>query len=539
MLRSPREHASNLQDAPLGPEDAHGRDDIEESFINVGQLTSGAGTGSNLLPTRVVVGRKGSGKTHILRHIEHVSRGQGRDVSLSQIDRNLFAENALNPFKGGLGPAAARAFWTDVWRFALIVAVLSRFMCKRRDQRAVAALEKVGMSLEELRSDFAPFMFDCMRPLDPVQALQKIQNTHRSISGLQLAFRGIVFSEIEAELGHLLQHYGEVHFIIDGLDDLAWIDPRSWLDLQVGLFKLVFLQSASRAYMKSVHLTISLRNYVYSHALKDTHADRVGAGVLKLTWDAEAAKLFLNQRLLQVCDGNFANASRLKGARPLASWLGFDSYRPASRSQAEDVEYYVLRHTRCAPRQVIKAFNEICGVYNRLHLRGVEFTPEAFGSAVASRARDHARAMISTAAEELLSMLMNSLTLPHQPSQKSSAQDYHLTVASDALAAAIRQCRREICDREDLRIACLLALDAFDLDVDEAHLSRLVEATLWRSGIVAYRATDPNGIKGWRYTWTEGELGMETFPDHVTRIGFHPTMIDLCDLEVDVDGPVF
>src|SRR3954454_19218771 len=138
----------------------------------------------------------------------------------------------------------------------------------------------------------------------------------RSIESLKEIYRTVHFSDVEQDLGTLLHEYGEVHFVIDGLDEFAWTNPRAWLEVQLSLFKLLFIQSASRAYIRRVYITISLRNYVYTHALRDTHADRVGigTGVVNLTWDRNAATGFLHERLLQVRkEKAFARAKFLTG----------------------------------------------------------------------------------------------------------------------------------------------------------------------------------------------------------------------------------
>jgi hypothetical protein len=400
---------------------------------------------------------------------------------------------------------------------------------------------KKGTSVKDLEQDYERIHFIAPRPFDPISAIYRIRAKYRSEESLRELFRTLIFSDMETDLGQLLQHYGEIHFIIDGLDEFAWMNPRAWLNMQIGLFKLVFLQSASRSYIRSVRLTISMRNYVYGHALQDTHSDRVGVGtgIVKLTWDKDAALRFFDHRLQQVAQFNFARAKHLLHERPFANWSGFEQFRPFRRPKAELVEYYLLRHTRCAPRQVIKAFNDLCSEQNKLSINDKILEPERFREIISFQSRETARNSVQTAAEELLAIFQYDTRLPRISSQREAAKDYYISTVSSALMRAISNCGSEITDRKLFRDNSLAELrPLFEASSSESELVDKIEETVWRSGIIAYPAYGELGVT-WRYTWGEGEFGLIAPLQSSSIIGFHPTMIDLCQLAVHQDGPVF
>lgn len=532
-----------LTSAPLGPEDAFGRqqDDIELSFIDVGALTALGALPKNPTDVRVLVGRKGSGKTHVLRHIEHQSRAAGKIVSVETLDENFFSDNALIPFRGNLDPANAVTFWLNCWRAAVLSASLSYFTCRRADAKAKKALADFGRTVADLKEQFQPFIFnDVEFPFGPVSALKRIIGRFKSGHSAQTAFRNIDFSSSEYEVGQLLHVFGDIHFLIDGIDEFAWIDPRTWLEPQLGLFKLAFMQQVTRSNIKRTYLTITLRNYVYSHALRDTQRDRVqiGAGVFPLIWDYDAAETFLNTRLNQISNIPFARANLLQGDRPLAEWLGFGDFVPRKRGQRETVEYYLLRHTRCSPRHVIKLFTHLCQKQNRLALKNDQVTDLDFQDVIREQSREIAIGTLRTASEELLSFVRFSDQALENRALREAARAYRIEVMEIALKDAIASCKIEIVSRQLLRDNLEIALDGLAEDQSAAAMVRLAEDTLWRSGVVAYAATERDQPI-WRFTWSEYEVGLGRLPDHIDTVGFHPAIVTYCNLEIMPDGPVF
>ncbi|RYD53887.1 MAG: hypothetical protein EOP60_09275 [Sphingomonadales bacterium] len=532
-----------LVSAPLGPEDAFGRggEDIEQSFIDVGALTAIGAIPKNVTDVRVLVGRKGSGKTHVLRHIEIRSRAEGRSVTLETLDENFFTDGALVQLRGTLDSASSITFWLSCWRLAAISASLSYFTCLRPDSRAKKAMADLGVTPDELRSRFQAFVFPNVdEPFGPVAALKKQLARHKNFKSTRTLFRELDFGSAEAEVGRLLHVYGDIHFLIDGIDEFAWIDPRSWLEPQLGLFKLAFMQQVTRSNIRKVFLTITLRNYVFSHALRDTQRDRVqiGAGVIPLIWDYDAAEAFLRTRLCQISELSFARAERLTGSRPLAGWLGFDDFIPLKRGKRESVEYYLLRHTRCSPRHVIKLFTNLCQKQNRRSLKGEMLDALDFEDVVREQSREIAVTTLLTASEELLSFVKFSEKMLSDKNQRLSAQAYWIEVVEQGFRDAIMACGAEIVSRSILREHLEIALASYAPDHSPAALISIAEDTLWRSGVVAY-PTMERGEPVWRYTWSEHELGLGKLPDHVSMVGFHPAIVTYCNLEVLEDGPVF
>lgn len=528
-----------LVDEPLGPENASQRADIEQSFINVNDLSAASAIPENVADVRVLVGRKGSGKTHLLKHIELRSQSAGRHVYYEALNEDFFGNASLIKFRGQLSNVESVNLWINCWRFATISAAFSHFVCKRSSERASQAVLKTETTKDEIKSFFSSYVFEYNSTIGPFAALKRLFAKYQSLASLKILFAGLDFNEAEAELGRLLHHYGDIHYLIDGIDEFASTDPRLWLEPQLGLFKLSFLQLITRSGPKRVYVTVAIRTYVFSHALKDTSADRVqiGAGVVPLKWNAHAATTFMNRRLKQICRVNFAHSGSLTGDRPLAKWLGFSEFTPHSRGRPESVEDYLIRHTRCSPRHVIQMFTRLCKAQNRRFMEGARLDEQEFETIIKEQSRAIADSALQTASEELLSYVRLERDV-NDRKLVDAARGWYNEETVEAIRKAIRACGHEVVSRSDFQERLRASFAEMVTNDDAGELLSIAEDTLWRSGVIGYRVNE-GSLAVWRYAWSDYEFGVGALPIFANTIGFHPSFVTSCSLEVSIDGPVF
>jgi hypothetical protein len=553
VVTSPEDNevcVAELNDSPMGREDAKDRDDIELTYIDVTSLIpSVAFQASRLHDSKIVVGRKGSGKTHVLLHIEQLSRLDNREVAYSHLDRDIFQGRGLLPYRGDRTPEESVSLWTSVWRVSLSMAVMSRFTARRTSQRArdavKASLEALDLHnfadtprafFEEMRSRHGELIIDCAGPRSPIEALDALTKKYKNLNSLNLFLDTEVnLSGIESDLSTLLHNFGPIHFIIDGLDEYAYSDPKGWLDLQVGLFSAAFELATVRRYTQNLKLTISLRNYVFARASQTPHIDRARSHILRLSWDASSARSFLNQRLSQLRGGDFARSDELMGQRPLAKWLGFDSIRSPRRDESEDVEQYLLRHSRLSPRNLVEVFNSLCREQNYLATVGQRIDVGRFRIVVEEEARAVASLMLKVAAEEIIALVPNVTTHPRV------SAEYAITEIAEKISVCVATCATETIDRATCTLSLIEAL-AHRLGIHQddrfADLCKELEAALWRSGLFAYQLHG-EGTPSWLFSWASSDLGPAGHAKTAKRIGFHSCLIAFCSLEVSPDGPVF
>jgi hypothetical protein len=525
-----RNGVRDVEDGPLGPANARflkGRE-VETRFVDAGEILPPTEFKGDLTKVKIIVGRKGSGKTHILRLLEERGK-KGRETIYCSLEGNPILDMA-DRFRDQRSLEESIDIWCYLWRVAVAAAVLSRFTVRNASSAAQEALQLANIDKADLVQRWRMLCFAELAPIDPLEALGKLVETQQWSGGV-LSLRTILsLTDLEAELTQILHHHKPIHFLIDGLDEFASRDPRSWLEIQAALYKLVFLRDLGRAQSRSVHLTISLRKYVYSAARSiDAQKDRE-VGVYQLLWDIQTARKFMDRRLWKARKQLPGGASTTMD-RPLATWLGVDTIVPPRRGRPEAIETYVLRHTRCTPRQIVTMVHAFSQWLSSEPGRQVD--DDMVRELVATQSRSNAELCLETAAEELLSLLGN----PTGIKRPAAFQQRSLVAfVADQIQKVVMACGREIADRETLRTAAQEHLADLITGGETPDIRDLAEDILWRSGVFAFPDRDSGG---WTFTWSPRAQGMSSVPQYVRTIGFHPSMIDLCDLELSDAGPIF
>lgn len=445
--------------------------------------------------------------------------------------------------------------WSSIWRICICASVFSKFTAKRISKKAERSIGKskdyfnISEDLNphsELRIYFSKkypmFSWDLEDFRDPIDILHYILSRYTNINSLSADFLNIIsLADMESELSSLLQNYGHMHFLIDGMDEFAITDPRGWLDVQMGLFKANFLTAAVRKYTQYVKVTVAIRNYIYARSAQDPQIDRAKSQILKLNWDKVAARKFLDLRLNSILGGNFAYSHEMVPHRPLATWLGFDSVYLKRRGKHECVEDYFLRHTRLSPRNIVEGFNSLCAVQNDKFYSGGRIDEAEFIEQTSVMARQIATTMLLNAAEEILANFSDIISIDGDKNRKFASETFKVTRVSDAIENFIRSCELEIINEGDFREKLsdfIKTVFAQRTSSELEFVSKEIVGIFWRSGIIAYASNGSLPVR-WNFSWTNGELGYGRPPTGYKQVGFHSAMIDLVSIGVHKDGPVF
>lgn len=539
-----------LDDEPMGPLDAIRRDNLEESFVNVGELLAGVSPSTeSLLGKAVIAGGKGAGKTHLIRHLEYVSKAAGRTTIYCNLTLDLVDQ--IRHLRGDMAFEDTIRLWMNIWRFVInraLVGFILENSGSSKMRKAIARasfLHDYGDSVDTLKVRLSKYLAERhgtallagVRSPDPQSSLLKVIDTYKSSASMSSAFSTFDFSALESDLSSIITTYGPVHFLVDGLDEFSPNSPMDWLDFQVGLFLKLFLAEATRDYARNIFVTVTLRDYVYHQASRHVHADRVGSSVLPLIWGPASAEEFLNRRFWMARTKNFAFSGEIKEARPLASWLGFETITGSSRQRAEPVERYILRHSRYSPRNIVMAVNRLCRRQNDLSRTGERIGPDQLRSEVRELAIEFGDYLLRNAAEEVMSLAPVKARSQRDAVRRLAAREYLTESVKDVVKDAIARCEEEITQRQTLRDALKESCAAVFAEQDSAEIVKVIEGVLWRTGIIAY--ADAGVASGWRFVWTDGaHLRPEISPD-IKLIAYHSSMIEVCGLKASKDGPAF
>lgn len=552
-----------VENAPLGEEDAVRREDVGAVFVDVRDLIPQTNLHTNdIRAIRVVVGRKGSGKTHMLRYIEEATK-ENREVVFSALSDNTIPARLESQFANIVDRPHARNRWSKFWRIVFSISILSRFTptnARLAARRAASRfLIEQGHQPDQVRATewrptrlrllahFEGYYFpptghfrlaNVRDSRDPASLIHTLLENIYNIDTLDAFIDKVDVVGLEADVASLAKTYRPFHLIIDGVDDVSWRQPRTWLDFQVGLFDAVFFFAEAQRSSEQVVVTVAIRNFVFQAAAESPHIDRI-RHLLSLNWTPDSALEFLNRRLHQISSGQFADATKLDSARPLAQWLGFDVVKGLRRVSDEAVESYFLRHTRLSPRNLIRQFNLLCREKNNCQANNREFGVSNFRRVVDRVANEVSELMLKTASEEIIAFVGEiSRSIP----SASHVEGVLLWVASN-LEEAVRESGCEVMEWGDYqafvhRFLTSVLPEGVSTDPDDKsfqRIARLVEDILWRSNIIAFW-DERLACPGWTFSWSPRE---DTRPRAGGRVGFHSSLIGKCNLGVSEHGPVF
>jgi hypothetical protein len=524
-----------LQNKPFGKPDAakKGLGDLSQT-IDVGDLMPSFSFHNDPTVVRILIGRKGTGKTHALKLLEQASNKKGNRTLLRNLDVDLTRYKVVQTM--ALDPnSTLNSDWERLWRFALATAALSRFTCREPDDSAMEALRAAGTDQDQVRADWRGFCIVTETILDPIGALIDVLSNSRNPETLANLVLDSRLEDLERFVSNLMKRCGPIHFLLDGFDEFEEGKPKLWLDIQLGLFWLAFRINTTRQQLKGVYLTVAVREGVLAAAERSQHADRFDYGdtMMLLTWNREAAVVFFRSLLWKVRSKAFWKAREIRDAEPETDWLGISDFR-LNRPQSEPLIDYLIRHTRCTPRDLILIGNELASTFNqaselqRNDKRLIDRAVRTVSEEIADKA-------VRAAAEELVrDERFAEFSESSDEQKRKNAFEY----LRQFLVDFVEFVGKEVFDQSEFRdLAKLYLTDALTDEPSNAHADALLLA-FWRNGIIASKSGRP-GAQRWTFIWSNANKPDMNGPRSGDKLGFHPTMFEIAKLKRSRLGPVY
>jgi hypothetical protein len=481
------DNGASVPDAAFGDPDGS-RTEIDDAFAgfvgfdghsSVGGLAV-SGTSSQ---TRVVVGGKGAGKSRYLRrfaaatleqpgvyvdekvrrHSDVVQKDAPSTISVVQISHSV--EDRLLTER-----------WSLIWRRAIFRSVVSHLLYSKdlaeyldEDQR------------DELENAYTPELYrKFRRPVSIYSQTTEIINA-TTRSTLPSYLEDYRWHDLEGLVAEILPNMPPLYFYIDAIDDEYAHSPLYWLRCQKGLFYTVMKLAKDEFFGARLHVVSCVRDHVLSSVLRSEHASRYRDSpyVRSLTWDESSLRFFLRAKLESLPDEYFVQPE-LRDEHPVAAWLGSEQVWNDEREIEENIEHYLLRHTRLNPRDIVQMGNRLTEqivMENRLGHRWEE-----------RMLREIVGDLASEWGEEQLVICAQQMSADMMPAHAAD-QDYG-EVFTGALAYApnVSQTLRSFLaeaigvdhfDREFFDYAREIAAEFFDERTD-------VFSVLWQNGLLGY-----------------------------------------------------
>jgi hypothetical protein len=495
---------------PFGPPDGARADfeEIRRTFVDF----SGYAAHEDLVrpgndhSTRLIVGKKGVGKTVYLRYFQ-VNADQNDSLYATNVSHTPPAtEDVVRICSFYDRPALAAEAWGWIWRRAIMRALVSHLLWipELRSHMTPQQVKALTRTYEDRLGDLN-------KPHSVYEEAMSTAVEAMSKDSLRLELRHRQWSDIEVLLGEILSEMPPIFFYLDSFDEHFGNAPMYWLQCQKGLCLQVLDLYQDRRFDR-LHVVVSVRDLVYSSLLHGQHATKYSGTphIRVLDWDYEAIRHFLHEKCRQL-PPEFRMDPDRKG---VPGWLGKEEIVNQARGIYENLEEYLLRHTRQIPRDVVQLGNELCMRVEQAKAKGeTELSDQAIRGAVATASRRFA--------EEQIAICANHLASDSMPSEagRETIADYYM---SEMYADNVRD---ELCS-----FIAQVGTDRFPLDkLKEAlaqaggiHLSSHQRPldVLWMNGLLGY--DDPDDPQERSHFYGARDMPDFNFRDDVEWYVFHP-----------------
>lgn len=470
--------ATHRQLAPFGNPDGSRADivDILQGFVHFGSAAwGGLATPQDDLSARVLVGRKGSGKTVYLRRLQSYASD---DASLyaDVIQQGLPTTAAIVKFCQWFPENVLTERWMELWSRAVLRATVSHLLHSRR-LRSLIDDEVIA----KLAADyFTPLIRNFHSALSVYSQITEIIEAPRAAHELVLFLQDPRWAELEYILADALKTCPPLFFFIDAVDEEFSHAPMYWLRCQKGLFyqTMRFLRDSRLG--GRLHIIICIRDVVLASVYKSEHQTRYRGEphIRILNWNKDACGYFLRRKIEMLDSALFTRSVR--DGKTLEAWLGTDSISNSERGIIEPVEQYLLRHTRLLPRDVVIMGNLLCQALARHRTNRPEETFDTvIRRSVGAAAKIFGNEQLAICANHILSNSMPKHAAIHGYSEVYTGAGEHLHGLADELKSLISSIGKDRFPRGELEAGRNLASSLLPDGGDPF-------SALWQNGLLGY-----------------------------------------------------
>jgi hypothetical protein len=526
MMKNSR-NINTTEVAPFGNPDGSRAEleDVLSKFVDFqgAGAWGGLATRKNDLTARVIVGRKGSGKTVYLRRLQ---AGAADEESLyaDSIQQSLPTTNEIVKFCQWFPKEILTEQWMLLWNRAFIRSLVSHLL------HAKELLDHVS---DDDNDKFKRYYNSILREVDEVVSIysqvSEIININSSARQIDNYLRNPLWTELEALVGRVVKNCPPVCFYIDAVDEEFGHAPMYWLRCQKGLFyqTMRFLRDSKLG--GRVHIVICVRDLVISSVYQSEHMTRyLGEPHIKiLKWNKDSILFFLERKVEMLDKSYFTKPSSVK---TIKNWLGFDEILNTHYNVQEPIEQYIMRHTRLLPRDIVIIGNKLCEKYHEnLAMNKGALTQQDIRDVVS-----HAAAYFGNEQLRICGSQIASNSMPPHAAQQSFSEFYtgnreYARSKEDDLKKIIKSIGKDRFTKRDLAEAEKLSTDILGNGSDPFSV-------LWQNGMLGYLDDENEGEK---YIFYSEDMMLEfKLPRHKRKYVFHPCMVDSVGLKGNGNGPI-
>lgn len=354
---------------------------------------------------RILVGRRGAGKSRYLRAMERDATRQDGDGLLvfPQRDESVWISEMRWLHRTYVEGHERIETWRRLWGCAIYTSLASYLL-----NFSPPAGTSVNMRQED-REFFGRF---CAEHLDKstvsfpvVSVLNQFLKRYQDRSRLDSFIADAAWVELEDRVLKAISVSTPIGCYIDTLDETFASSPSAATDCQVGLLLWMLRKFLDPNVSNRVHLVVAIRDTVFASLMQSEHGRRYNRSeiIRCLDWTDDAAAFFLNQKIGMLPPT--AKASPHEKTSPIKGWLGFDVVENEMREgREEQISDLIVRHTRFLPREIIEIGNALGRYVEHRLAEGLPIEQGAIPQIVMDEAKLLSDLALETAADHMIAL---------------------------------------------------------------------------------------------------------------------------------------
>ena len=513
-------HESAEKAFPFGPPDGSSEalaDPLDTAQFVSFRSQSPLGIRADDRSVRVIVGRKGAGKTLYLRRLQ----------AATNLDDSLFAvpwrsslprtKDVIRVSDWADRPGDCVELWQEVWRAAIVRALSSLVITKNLH---------CDPALREDLDSYQDLLGKHRFPQPIYGHVRDIIRSHDNARRLDAYLDDSRWNDVEHLLNAALESSKPVFFYLDSLDDNFHHAPGEWLLCQKGLFLEVMRLLEGNHFDRRLHVIIGIRDVVFTSLQNDEHATRyvTSSYIRHLDWDYAAIQFFLRQKIDRL---PAAFCMHPDADDPIERWLGQTSIRNKLGDGADErLEEYLLRHTRLIPRDVVVLGNRLCELIAHAKANAHPFLSDAdVRHAVHEVSEGFGREQLGIAANHLTANQMPRYAAEQEIDNIYTGERTASFEGADALQTAVRDALSSALSKIGRNRFTRATLDGLEGEMAKIRGPGDVGSVLWQEGLIGY--IDGVGVETSAPTfYAAGKRDVLRLPRDKRAFALHPILID-------------
>lgn len=483
---------------------------------------------------RVIVGKKGSGKTLYLRRYYINLRKQNSlysedfdEVVLENLNQNRPQTEHIIKFSQLFNGEFLTEKWRVLWRLAIIRTLVTHIIANPR-------LKIMNDRLPtDFKKKYRKILSKAERPITIFSQVIEIIESITDGTDFNKFSNLILWNELDYDLETIIKDGSPLFFFVDAIDEEYQHAPMYWMRAQKGLFYSLMQFLRDKKIGGKLHILISIRDHVYSSILKSEHETRYfdPSYVSILHWNSESARHLLVEKIKHLDDNCFVT----KKEKNAENWIGITSIKNTKRNISEPILDYIVRHTRSIPRDLVILGNAITQRIIEIKVTTNNFDnfENDIKKIVHHYAKRYAREQIQISANHLSANLMPpqafDLGIHKMYTSAYTGDQEFLNLANlftGKICKVINFIGKDRFSIDELLLAKDYAIQIFEIN-SELNLFNI----LWLNGLIGF---DVDEVYTKFYSERSNDFDL---PLNFKSYAFHSILIDYLDLE-PIGNPV-